>query len=64
MSSDHDCESAASSPPAGEAHQSVASASDQLLLTYSEHELDDKERENSDQNTMQDNVNQGYTTQE
>ena len=68
VSRDHDCESAASSPPAGEAHQSVTPASDRLLLIYSEPELDDKERENGDQNqdqdAMQDNVDQGYTTQE
>ena len=68
MFSDHDCKSAASSSSVEEAHQSVTSASDQLLLTYSEHKLDDKKRENSDQNqdqdAMQDNVNQRYTTQE
>ena len=46
---DYDSESAILNPPAGEPHRSVTPSSDRLLLTCSEREMNDQERENDDQ---------------
>ena len=65
---DHDSESAISNPPAGEPHRSVTPPSGRLLLTYSEREVNDQERENDDQEQgrepTQEYVDQGYALQE
>ena len=65
---DHDREPATLSTPAGEPHRSVTPPSDRLLLTYSEREMNNQERENDDQEQdrepTQEYVDQGYVLQE
>ena len=54
MFGDHDGESGISNLPAGEPHRSVIPLSDRLLLTYSEREMNEQEREDDIEETRED----------